>query len=376
MAAKKVLQVFGSLGMGGAETMMMNVLRNLNPEKYRFDFAVSGSEVGYYEAEAEKLGCHVYHMTKRSSSLVGHHLDLARIIRENGYQIVHFHTENAFLTSMELVAARLGGAKRLVVHSHNTMDWRGKKLVCMHRLFRGFVYHHADVRLSCGKEAALWLYGTSKNVKVIPIPVDCSQFLFSQEKYELLRKQQGVEGKRVYFHAGRFNDVKNHTFLIDIFREIKKLNPESVLLLAGSGVLQEEVRKQVTDYGLAQDVIFLGDISDVPQKMILADAFVFPSKYEGFPTVVLEAQASGLPCYISDNITSDIVLTDLVKQISLQKSAAEWAEQIVQDDVKKRHSRMESNQVVRERYDVSVAVRMLMEEYVPKAGAKRGETKL
>lgn len=365
METKKVLQVFGSLDMGGAETMMVNVLRSLPPGECRFDFVVSGDEAGYYEDEIRRLGCKVIHITKRSRSVFRHHLDFYRAVKDGGYQIIHFHTENAFLTSMQAVMARLGGAKRLVVHSHNTMDWRNGRLVFLSRLFRGILYRQADVRLSCGREASIWLYGTEKNVTVIPIPVACGRFRFDEKVRDALRKREDLESKQVYLHVGRFDTVKNHRFLMDIFREIKELDRNSVLFLAGSGRLKKSIQQQAMEYGLDYDVVFLGDISDVDRKFQMADVFLLPSKYEGFPTVVLEAQASGLPCYISDTITSDVILTDLVRQIPLKKSAEEWARIITGEKGRKRKNRDEYNQAVREKYDVSITAAKLLKEYFP-----------
>lgn len=361
---KRILQVFGSLDLGGAETMIVNILRRLDTTQMVFDFIVSGSEEGYYEQQIKGLSGEIYHIRKRSCSFIGHHLDFYRVVKENGYKIIHFHEQNAFLMSMQAVVARLAGAETLIIHSHNSMDWRGKKFLLMHRAFRPLLCHSADVRLACSKEAARWLYGKVRRVEIIPLPVDCQAFLFQEETRKRQRSLLGIDSEDVYLHVGRFNDVKNHEYLIEIFQQIVKIRAGSRLLLAGSGELQEQVRIQVKNCGLEKKVTFLGDISDVNAKMMAADAFLFPSKYEGFPTVLLEAQATGLPSYISDRITPDIIMTDLIAQLSINQKAELWAKQIVQERRKWRGmERKKYNGTIAKHYDISVVMEKFMKLY-------------
>ena len=359
----RILHVLGTLDLGGAETMIVNVMRSLRNSEISFDFLVSGEKIGYYEQEVMALGAEVRHLTKRSQSFWKHHWEIYRIVRETGYGTLHFHTQNAFLTSVEILAAKLGGAKKIVVHCHNTMDWRNSKMLLLHKLARPLLNALTDVRLSCGNAASEWLYGTTEQVIVLPLPVVCDRYRCSQTQRDALRAEAGLTGKRVYLHVGRFSDVKNHTFLLDIFAQLLQRNENSVLLMAGDGPLRSDMEEKAQSLGMEGKAVFLGNISNVYEKMMLADVFVFPSKYEGFPTVVLEAQAAGLECIISDAITPEIAITDLVKQLPLTEQAEVWAEQIAALPAAEPERKRRANDAIREKFDVSVTVQRLMEVY-------------
>jgi len=323
----KPLYILGTFDVGGAETFVLNLLR----AGEKFDAACVIPDHGAYEDEMNRLGCRTYHMTRRSMSMLRHHLDLWHIIHDNGYETVYFHTQNAFLTSLHVLVARLAGAKTIAVHSHNTKDWRAGHAGKLHKAFRGWLYRHSDIRLACGKEAAEWLFGTDKGVAIVPLPVNCDAFLYSDARQQAVRAELGIEKDApVYLHVGRFDTVKNHTFLLDIFAEIVRTAPESILLLAGAGEHMEAMKEKAVTLGIDGNVRFMGITDKVPDLAVAADKMIFPSLYEGFPTVLLEAQAAGLPCFISDTIDKDIEVAEgNVRFISLSKSAEEWAEIIL-----------------------------------------------
>lgn len=360
---KRVLQVVGALNIGGAETMLVNVLRNMDRQRWQFDFAVSGNEKGYYEEEIQELGGVIYHVTKRSDSIWKHYYQFYLLVKRQKYKIVHIHQQNAFFTVLQIIAAKRAGAERVITHCHSTNDWRGKSLIFLHKIMRRVINRLADVRLACGEEAAKWLYGTTKEVGIVPLPVDCSKYFFSAELYRELRNRYRYSGKKVYVHVGRFSEVKNHRFLIEIFEELKAINKSSVLFLIGDGELRKDIEKIVKEKSLDNDVVFWGNISNVNEKLLMADAFLFPSLYEGFPTVLLEAQAAGLPCFISDTITKEVDITNLIRRISLKKNAGEWAAEIIKAHDYIEGDRKKYNQLVKEKYDVLITVKRLMDLY-------------
>lgn len=347
--------------MGGAETMVVNVLENLDRRKVTFDFVIPGAEEGLLEPRVTRLGARVYHTPKRSESFWKSHRVFYRVVRDGSYRTVHLHTQNAFFTALHVWLARRAGAETIIVHSHNTMDWRGGLTLRLHKACRGWLYRHADVRLACGREAAEWLFGTTEGVEVLPLPVCCDAFRFDEARREIIRAEMGLSGKTVYLHVGRFMDVKNHAFLIRVFEEIHRRKPESALLLVGDGALRADAEKQVRDAGLTDCVFFMGNIADVADKMIAADAMIFPSKYEGFPTVLLEAQAAGLDAFVSDSITSEIALTGRIHPLALADGEKAWAEAIL--GTPRAAHREEDNAVVRRKYDVSVVAQRLTRMY-------------
>ena len=358
---ERVLQGLGSLNMGGAETMVVNVLENLDRENLMFDFVIPGAEEGMLEPRVNRLGAKVYHTPKRSENLIESYRAFERVIRENEYKTVHLHTQNAFLTAPHVFLARRAGAQTIIVHIHNTMDWRSGMALRLHPYCRKWLYRNADVRLACGREAGAWLFGTENGVEVLPLPVQCDKLQFDAARQAALKRDAGLTGKTVYLHVGRFMEVKNHDFVVKIFAELHRRQPDSVLLLVGDGELRPAVEAQVKEAGLTGAVHFLGNISDVPDKMVLADVLLFPSKYEGFPTVLLEAQAAGLECFVSDTITPEVRLTGRVHPLPLTSSAAEWADAVLAEP--RSADRAADNAAVRQKYDVSVVTKRLMELY-------------
>lgn len=360
---KRILQVVGALNIGGAETMLINILRNMDRQRCQFDFVVSGNEKGYYEEEIRDLGGIIYHITKRADSIWKHYFQFYTLIKRQNYKIVHIHQQNAFFTVLQIIVAKSAGAQKVITHCHSTNDWRGRTLIFLHKMMRSVVNRLADVRLACGEEAAKWLYGTTKGVGIVPLPVDCGKYMFSQELYRELRDRYGYNGKKIYVHVGRFSDVKNHRFLIEVFERLKEKDKSSLLFLVGDGELKKDIENLVKEKKLEKDVVFWGNIGDVNVKLLMADVFLFPSKYEGFPTVLLEAQAAGLPCFISDTITKETDITELVRRISLKKNAEEWAAEITREYGSTEKDREKHNQIVKDKYDVLITVKRLMELY-------------
>ena len=359
----RVLQCTGTLNMGGAETMVMNVYREVNLEKIQFDFVVMGDEIGFYENEVTSKGGKIYHITKRSQSFLKSLKDLFYLVKSNEYSVIHFHTQNSFLTATQIIAVRMAGAKKIIVHSHNTSDWRNDVLKILHFICRPLMNILATKKLSCGEDAAKWLYGTTKNVQIIPLPVNCNKYKYTKEQYNKLRKENGFENAYIIAHTGRFWAQKNHDFLIDVFFQISRRLPDAVLFLMGDGELKSQIEAKVRQLGIESKVVFWGSISDVHNKLIMSDMFLFPSKYEGFPTVVLEAQAAGLPCYISDTITDEIAVTDFVSQIPLNLSARDWCDYILRDINEKKYDRTMGNELIALRYDISIVSDIFMQTY-------------
>lgn len=219
---------------------------------------------------------------------------------------------------VESLVLRYAKIKKIIVHSHNTKDWRKTSIL---QSLCGPVFCKLSIPAACSSEAGEWRFKT-RNVHLIPLPVDTKRFTFNQKKRDLERNRMHLHDI-VLFHAGNFREAKNHKFLIDVMRLLNLGSPgKYTLLLAGEGPLKEEIM----EYAKGLPVYFLGSIDDVPEKMMAADIFLQPSRNEGLPTVVLEAQASGLPCYISNQITKEAGITDLVKYLPLQEDI--WVKEI------------------------------------------------
>lgn len=321
---KRILHILGTLDVGGAETMVMNLLRAGMP----IDIAVCIPGHGFYEDEAISLGAKIYHLPKRSCGFLRHHKCLKKIVKENRYKIIHINTQNAFLAYSQLQAVKAGGAEKIIVHSHNTMDWRGDWLLKLHEIFRKKLYRAADIKIACSTEAGEWLFG-DVDVEIMPLPIDCQEFKRNGKERLETRDRLGIkEGERVLICVGRFSDVKNQSFLVYILKSLLNCKKAWKLILVGDGENMETVKERVKKLGLQDYVIFTGLTKNPASFLNAADIFVMPSFYEGFPTVILEAVAEELPCVISQNISKDFGRFKTIRKCSLEDGVEKWAEVI------------------------------------------------
>ena len=185
-----------------------------------------------------------------------------------------------------------------------------------------------DVRLACSQEAGEWLYG-KKKFEIIPNGIDFEKYKFDLEKRKLLRNKMKLEGKFVIGHIGRFSYEKNQAFLIDVFRKIKNKNADAKLVLTGDGEEKDAIQKKAKEYGINEDIHFLGNVNNVFELINVFDVFVFPSIYEGLPLTLLEVQANGLNAVISSQISNEVILTDLIQKIPLDNIDV-WISTIMQ----------------------------------------------
>lgn len=327
---KRLLCIVGGLNQGGAETFLMKLLRNFDKTEYMIDFCVMSSEIGTYEAEIQALGGRIYHVVPKSQNPVKCFCEIRKIVKEHRYESVIRVNEHS-LSVIDLIAAKLGGAKKLVMRSSNA-DSGSKKSRLFHKLFNFLPRWIPDVKIAPSTKAAVYTFG-KKNVKKGKVDflqngLAVDDFTFSDETRGKLRKELYLEDKFVVGHIGRFSAQKNHRFLIDTFKEILKQKENArLLLIGGDGELLEETKAYVNELGLCDKVLFLGNRSDVPKLLSAFDVLVFPSFFEGMPNVIIESQAAGLPCLISDTITEEADITGLVKYFPLEKSAKDWADE-------------------------------------------------
>ena len=323
----RVLQVVTHMNRGGLETMLMNYYRHVDRKKVQFDFLVHRQERAAYDDEIESLGGILYRLPRLVPWSWSYLFALDQFFIDHPeYQIVHVHQD--CLSSVILKAAKQHGVPVRIAHSHNSMQDKNLKYP-IKLWYRQFIPKYATALFSCGKDAGEWMFG-KHGFQILNNAIDCGAYSYSIERRDLLRAELSIsENTFVVGHVGRFSPQKNHDFLIDIFASIHEQRPDSVLLLVGDGELRSQIESKVRDLGLQKHVIFTGVRSDVADLMQAMDVFVFPSLYEGFGIVALEAQAAGLPCVTSDQVPSDCILTDLVTQIPLVASPDQWSEYIL-----------------------------------------------
>lgn len=329
---KRVLCIISTMNTGGAETFLMKVFRALDHTKYQMDFCVNVEE-NFYSEEIFRLGGKIFFIPPKSAGIKNFKKNLSEIIKREKYEYVLRVTSNG-AGFLDLKIAKKAGAKICSARSSNSSDGAGIKAKIVHLLGRVLYGRYVDVKFAPSDLAAEYTFGKKaikqQKASILNNGIDLDVFRYYPEEREILRKELKLDGKFVVGHIGRFMDQKNHSFLLDVFREIKDKEKNAVLLLVGgNGDLESSIREKVNLLGLDDSVIFAGIRADIPQILSAMDVFVFPSLYEGMPNTVIEAQTTSLPCVISDTITKQANITGLVQYLSLNESAQIWAKKAV-----------------------------------------------
>lgn len=322
----RILHIVTYMGRGGLETMIMNYYRSIDRSKVQFDFLVHREERADYDDEIESLGGRIYRIPKLNPFSISYLKSLDSFFREhNEYRIVHCHQD--CLSSIPLKYAKKHGVPFTIAHSHNAnQDRNFKYLIKM--IAKKSITKYADYLFACGNEAGKWMFNTD-DFKVLNNAIDTNLYTYNEEIAKQIREELGIRDKFVVGHVGRFNPQKNHKFIIDVFKEIKRIKNDSVLLLVGDGELRQDIELMVSNMNLRDDIKFLGIRDDVNNLMQAMDAFLFPSLYEGIGIVLIEAQSSGLKCIISDTIPKDGILTDNVEYLNLNDDPTYWAKKVL-----------------------------------------------
>ena len=362
----RVLQVFARMDRGGAETMIMNIYRHIDRSKVQFDFMVHTEEHCAYDDEIEKLGGHIYTIPKYTGK---NHFRYKRewknFFKEHPeYHIIHGHVRSTAAIYLK-IAKQFG--LTTIAHSHSTSSGKGISAV-IKNMMQLPIRYEADYLFACSQKAGEWLFGKKitkkENFCVIKNGIDVEKFKFNPIMRQSMRNKFGIKDNQLVIgHVGSFSYPKNHEFLIDIFNEVHKKNPTSVLLLIGDGKLRHSIEQKVENFGLENAVIFAGVRDDVPDLMQMMDVFVFPSHYEGLPVTLVEAQAAGLKCFISDVITKEIMITKMMKVISLKENSNLWADSILAYDIPF-YRGIEQKKLIDAGYDVKNVVDWLTEFYI------------
>lgn len=328
MANIRVLHCVVNMNRGGTESLLMNVYRNINRSNVQFDFLTS--RAGVFDAEIEKLGGRVYRIPYVNE--IGHFKyvkNLNDFFRNHHYQIVHAHMDK--MSGLVLRAAKKNGVKIRIAHSHSTKS-AGNMPVRLYKWMIGrLINKNATHLMACSTNAAKWLYQSqSEKATIINNGIEYELFKFSIQSRKETREKLGISDDTfVIGHVGRFDHAKNQSFIIDIFQDLIKIRPDSVLILVGEGVLFETIKYKVKKLQLDDKVKLLGLRNDVPQLLQAFDVFVFPSRFEGFPLSLVEAQAAGLPCVVSNVVTEEVRISDSVYFLSLKEGSRVWASEIV-----------------------------------------------
>ena len=360
---ERMLCIVSGMNAGGAETFLMKMLRGMDRTEYMLDFCVTVKE-NLYESEINALGGRIFVVPPKSKNPIVSFLAVRRLVKEEGYKSVIRVNEHA-LSTIDLIAARMGGAKTVIMRSSNASSPKRLSRI-LHKLYFYLPRIVPNVRFAPSTEAAEYSFGKGCIEKgrafLVHNGVDTSVFRYRPDMRDVIRAELGAEGVLVG-HVGRFNMQKNHSFLLDVFKEIKARDGKARLVLVGKGELEAELRSKAERLGILDSIVFTGVRKDIPELLSAMDVFVFPSFYEGMPNTVIEAEATGLPCVIADTITREADITGLVSYLPLT-DPARWAETALS---RVSPERMDTGEAFRAaEYDLDSVVKRFVSSCFPK----------
>jgi|GEM_PF-61298 len=364
----RVLHVFGKLGLGGAESRVMDIYRNIDRTKIQFDFLVhveAGSTgksaptsdellrirgMEYFDAEITRLGGRIFAVPRfQGNNLFAYKKAMTNFFNEykGRWKIVQGHMTST--AAIYLPIAKAAGVEMTISHVRSAGVDSGIKGIVTDFLRSPFKKKGtADYYFACSSEAGRRVYGDalvdSGDVKIIPNAVNINKFLYDPVVRQKIRESLGINNAIVIGHVGRFHEAKNHEFIIKVFAKmVEMIRNDSAnrylilhglplrLMLLGEGPLMGDIKQLVHVLGMDTRVLFMNNRSNVNEYYQAMDYFLFPSKYEGLPGTVIEAQAAGLQCLISDTITTEVDQTSLVSRMSLEEDEGAWAKKILDD---------------------------------------------
>lgn len=327
----KVLHFVPALDGGGIERVLYNYYINMNKHEVHFDFAIHSRKNGILGDEFIKKKSKIYYVTPKRTNILKYMKDVVKAIKSDDYDIIHVH--QGFKSWIPLCIGAMLGCKTRIVHSHNCIYKERIFVKLLQQVERRLINIFATDYMACGDDAAKWLYGNtmfdSNKVAILKNAININDYIYNKNKRQIVRKNLNIEDKICIGHVGRFSEQKNHKFLIDIFSEIHKVNKNVVLLLVGSGELFNDIKEKAEDRGLEDNIKFLGVRSDANELYQAMDIFVFPSLFEGLGIAAVEAQTSGIECFVSDVIPKEVKLSDHINFLSLRSSAKYWADNII-----------------------------------------------
>lgn len=325
---KRILEVVNGMNMGGIENFVMNVLRNIDTDKYKVDFLYTLKAETYFDQEILARGCHIYKVSGRSEGVLSHLKELNTFFKEHkGYDVVHIHYafSSCFTVAMY---ARLYGVKNIIIHSHNT----NAPHRILHYMFRPLLSLFGTQFCACSEMAARWMFSLPLHkVNIIHNAIDSDKYLYSEIDRKAIREELQIEEDcKVIGCIGRLAPQKNHVFLLKIMRQVVDRDPKTILLIIGDGPLKGHLLNEVQTLGLADNVKFLGVRNDIPSLLSAMDLFVLPSLFEGLGIVFIEAQCNGLNCFGTEkHVPKEAQISELMHYLSLEKLPSEWAHAIL-----------------------------------------------
>ena len=320
----KILNVIsGGLKRDGITLSQLDYMKEINKDLFEIDVAAVHNNSEEIINQLTEYGCNVIRFPDRKKQTFKYISKLNKTIKENKYDIIHVHGSSA-LISVELVTAKRNGVKVRIAHSRNT---KTEKML-LHKILKPIFNKSYTFAIACGEEAGKWLFG-EKPFTILHNGKDLSVYSYNNNTRTKIREQFKLENKKALATVGNCNNQKNQFFLIDTFENVHKQDPNTHLYLMGDGPNRNKLEEKVKELGLENSVTFLGRVDNANEIINAMDAMLLPSFYEGLPNVVLEWQANGIKSFISDTITRECKVSDLVEYIPINNGVTPWTEKIM-----------------------------------------------
>lgn len=333
----KILHVHGGMRIGGTESVIMNWYRNIDSKTYQFDFTSTYREPQDYDNEIiTRGGSIVFVPSRQEVGILKHCVELYKAIALGSYDVVHSHDN--FHGGIVSFIAKLAGVKKIITHSHSSGDSsEGIVKRIEKRILRILIKLFATDKVACTQVAGEYLYGKSI-FSIINNGIDTSKFKpLPLGVINQIKIMHNLENKFIIGHIGRFTTEKNHDFIIQLIIDLKKTTDNFKVILIGDGPEKSRIEQIVVDKGLQDNIVLLGVRSDVEKWINVFDVLLLPSIYEGFPVVLVESQACGTPCFVSNTISSSVDLgLNLVKFFGINKqNIKEWSDNLLNHRIEK-----------------------------------------
>lgn len=329
-------------------------------------FLVFGKEIGNYENKVQQLGCEVLHIEVPKVPYIQYKRNLKSVWKTYGpFDVVHTHT--LLNNGINCKIFNELGCRKIISHSHSTNSNRKNGVITKiyESLMKKWIKRYATDYIACGVEAGEYLYGKelfSKKGMVIPNGVDVNKFSFNPAIRNDMREVLGIEDEYVIGHVARLSEVKNHKFVLEIMKELKKCKGKYKYVIIGDGPCEKEIIDKISELELEKDVMLLGNRDDINDLQNAFDLVVYPSFYEGVPVALIEAQMNGIPCIVSSNVSQEVKIMEYTKFISLEKSSGEWADEIIKYQcVQRKENHALPNMKA---YDIKASAEKLREIYL------------
>ena len=333
---KRIMHAVRIMNRGGVETWLMHAMRHLDPRRVRMDFLVHSEAQGEYDDEIRDLGGKVIRCGEPLWSIAYRHRVALALAQNGPYDVFHSHVHH--FSGYLLYLARIAGIPNRIAQSHNDTSLVDRSATWLRRCYLRWasasIQRNATCLAAVSKPAGRALFGakwqSDPRNRIQRCGIDLSPFRSRTDRVSVREEWRISDDAFVLGHVGRFDPQKNHSFVIQIVAELVRQRPNAMLLLIGDGPLRPKIEREAREAGIVDHVIFGGVRKDVPRLLQAMDLLVFPSRWEGLPLTLMEAQAAGVPSVISDVITNETdIVSSLIRRVPLSFSAAQWADEIL-----------------------------------------------